>query len=764
MIERARHSGRRIRQTITSFGNGPQILGAMVGRRVLGRPEELTFSLPGGGTVTCPNRPGARVPVYEVFAEDAYRLRWFTDDLGPDRRSPSTSAATSAASRSPSRGKHPGAPVARLRSLARRPRLPASATSCRQRSRAPGCTATPTRSRRDRRHPGVRRQRRGQCAQRADLRPRSRHGQVRSDHVSPTPSPAAGGSVDVVKIDTEGARVRHGPGLRPGRLGRRTPCGAGVPRRPGPLLGASSRRSSPRPACTGRSPARAPRHRLLSGTCLAAAGPRALDVTRLPSALQPAWPLFKRVPPAGLLPVGAVVAAYDVAAGGARPCRAGPPASSSETAALEPRPVTDPPASSRASSCDRPIPPVGYPSGHWVLRASVGSTSRRASRLDIERRHRSSATTRATITPGGTLDYETSDYFGVTSWREHPVFLRRRLPRSEHVDGTLRRRWPPAAGRELLPLPARRPASLGCLRGDHAGPRPRRDLRAHRDRVPARAAGARGPRRRAESNPEAHRASAPTGCSSRALPNPELVAPRWTIELAADAAAGPRRRRPARSGSTSPAATRPNTRRSSTRTTLMRRARGARLRPHRPGQLSVQEQIDHFAAAEVDRRPARRRPDQPRVLHGRACASSSCSRRDTSTPATGRSRTASRTSATATWSAARTGGGRCADERRTHRHHRRPRPVRRGRRGPAGLTLSTFAGYGLRLRRSLRSHRRSSRGSTRCLHEQVGVARGTTRWSAAVPSPRAPRAPSPAPCRQRDVGAADAGVVLRTVG
>ena len=84
MIERARHSGRRIRQTITSFGNGPQILGAMVGRRVLGRPEELTFALQGGGTVTCPNRPGARVPVYEVFAEDAYRLSWFTDDLGPD--------------------------------------------------------------------------------------------------------------------------------------------------------------------------------------------------------------------------------------------------------------------------------------------------------------------------------------------------------------------------------------------------------------------------------------------------------------------------------------------------------------------------------------------------------------------------------------------------------------------------------------------------------------------------------------------------------
>jgi len=42
----------------------------------------------------------------------------------------------------------------------------------------------------------------------------------------------------------------------------------------------------------------------------------------------------------------------------------------------------------------------------------------------------------AHITPDGTLDYETSGYFGLASWREHPVFLRPRLPKIQEIDGT----------------------------------------------------------------------------------------------------------------------------------------------------------------------------------------------------------------------------------------------------------------------------------------------------------------------------------------
>jgi FkbM family methyltransferase len=43
--------------------------------------DELTFRFDGGRTISLPNVPGARVPVYEILAEDAYRLDWFTADL-----------------------------------------------------------------------------------------------------------------------------------------------------------------------------------------------------------------------------------------------------------------------------------------------------------------------------------------------------------------------------------------------------------------------------------------------------------------------------------------------------------------------------------------------------------------------------------------------------------------------------------------------------------------------------------------------------------
>jgi FkbM family methyltransferase len=43
-------------------------------------PQDLTFRTRDGVTIVCPNRPGARVPVYEVFAEDCYQLEPF---LGP---------------------------------------------------------------------------------------------------------------------------------------------------------------------------------------------------------------------------------------------------------------------------------------------------------------------------------------------------------------------------------------------------------------------------------------------------------------------------------------------------------------------------------------------------------------------------------------------------------------------------------------------------------------------------------------------------------
>jgi FkbM family methyltransferase len=77
---------RRVRQTLTQFDNGPSVLAAIVGQRLRRHPTDLLFQIEDNLSIVAPNAPGARVPVYEVFAEDAYHLEWFTSDLGDDLR------------------------------------------------------------------------------------------------------------------------------------------------------------------------------------------------------------------------------------------------------------------------------------------------------------------------------------------------------------------------------------------------------------------------------------------------------------------------------------------------------------------------------------------------------------------------------------------------------------------------------------------------------------------------------------------------------
>ncbi len=78
--ERATHQARRIWQTPQTFSNWATVLADMA-REKFGRgPETLTFNTRSGLTIECPNRPGARTPIYEVFAEDCYHFEWF---IGP---------------------------------------------------------------------------------------------------------------------------------------------------------------------------------------------------------------------------------------------------------------------------------------------------------------------------------------------------------------------------------------------------------------------------------------------------------------------------------------------------------------------------------------------------------------------------------------------------------------------------------------------------------------------------------------------------------
>jgi FkbM family methyltransferase len=76
MSRSAALAARRVRQTF-GFTNGARVLAGLGSSLTPWRRGELTFRTREGLTIACPNHAGARVPVYEVFAEDAYRL----DDL-----------------------------------------------------------------------------------------------------------------------------------------------------------------------------------------------------------------------------------------------------------------------------------------------------------------------------------------------------------------------------------------------------------------------------------------------------------------------------------------------------------------------------------------------------------------------------------------------------------------------------------------------------------------------------------------------------------
>lgn len=71
----------RLVQTPKAFTNWPGLLAGIAREKVAEGPDELTFHARTGQTIYIPNAPGARVPVYEIFAEDCYDLRWFLGDL-----------------------------------------------------------------------------------------------------------------------------------------------------------------------------------------------------------------------------------------------------------------------------------------------------------------------------------------------------------------------------------------------------------------------------------------------------------------------------------------------------------------------------------------------------------------------------------------------------------------------------------------------------------------------------------------------------------
>ena len=156
-------------------------------------------------------------------------------------------------------------------------------------------------------------------------------------------------------------------------------------------------------------------------------------MSRLPSALQPAWPLVKRLHRFATRVVGAVVRRWSVLLGDrALPRRA--TELSRDTAALEPGTVRVHPGGG-PEHLERSLPD-GDPESHWIFEQALRYDVPARFTVEIDR-GTVVGDYGANLTPDGTLDYETSGYFGISGWREHPIFLRPALPRVEHLDGTL---------------------------------------------------------------------------------------------------------------------------------------------------------------------------------------------------------------------------------------------------------------------------------------------------------------------------------------
>ena len=73
-VARARYDLRRVAQTPRTFANWPTLLGQMLGERIGHGPERLEFVTRSGARLSCPNVPGARLPLYEQWADDSYRV------------------------------------------------------------------------------------------------------------------------------------------------------------------------------------------------------------------------------------------------------------------------------------------------------------------------------------------------------------------------------------------------------------------------------------------------------------------------------------------------------------------------------------------------------------------------------------------------------------------------------------------------------------------------------------------------------------------
>ncbi|MBC7631696.1 MAG: glycosyltransferase family 61 protein [Flavobacterium sp.] len=316
-------------------------------------------------------------------------------------------------------------------------------------------------------------------------------------------------------------------------------------------------------------------------------------MTRLPPALQPLWPAAKLTHRAATRTVGRITRGFGLGGDRAVPRSAAP--TSIATAAGEPHDV-------RLHT--------GGPAEH--LRRDVPHGSPAAMRFwddvrdhDVPPRYvldvdqgRLVGDYAATVTPGGVLDLQTSNYFGIHGWREHPIYLRGRLPEPEHLEGSVLSLASHASGRNYYHSLMDTLPRWGVLQEALPGTRPDHIVISHRtqwDRQLISMAGLDGfPLIEPAKNMSVQAERLLVPC----LNNQRTLAPRWITQwlrenLPAREVAGRPKRLYVTRGNV------PNTRRFVRETELMAALEPLGFTRFDPGPASVQDQIDHFAAAEV---------------------------------------------------------------------------------------------------------------------------------------------------------------------
>jgi capsular polysaccharide biosynthesis protein len=306
------------------------------------------------------------------------------------------------------------------------------------------------------------------------------------------------------------------------------------------------------------------------------------------------WPLAKRLHRFASLVLGILGRRLSVVWGDRRlPATAS--VTSAGTAAAEPSAVRLHPGPD--GEVVRTTPPVGDPPDHWVFRHATAADLPAQFTLEIAR-GTVVGDYGAIITPGHRLDFETSEYFGIEGWREHPVFLRPRLPRIEDVSGSLAvlatRGGSVNYYHFLLDVLPRLAVLEACVPGAApdavylpTGTRYQKELLALTGLDAATVVETRK-----------HRAVRAERLLVPGLPNPDELAPAWLVGWLrdrlppVDIANKPRRIYVTRGD-------RPNTRRLESEAELWPRLEQQGFTRIDPGSMSVRDQIDHFAAAEA---------------------------------------------------------------------------------------------------------------------------------------------------------------------